>query len=52
MFYHLSASPEPVHQGLQGQHTAGGQAHLSHAERQVHQGAPHHQLQEVITHRT
>ena len=43
-----SKGTEPLHQRIQGQHPAGGQTNLRHAEGQVHQGAPRHQLQEVI----
>ena len=51
-FCHVSEGTEPLCQRIQGQHSTGGQTDLRHAPRQVHQGAPHHQLQEVITHRT
>ena len=43
-----SEGTEPLHQRIQGQHSAGGQTDLRHAEGQVHQGAPRHQLQEVM----
>ena len=45
---YVSEGTEPFHQRIQGQHSAGGQADLNHAPGQVHQGAPRHQLQEVI----
>ena len=46
--WYVSEGTEPLHQRIQGQHPAGGQTDLSHAAGQVHQGAPRHQLQEVI----
>ena len=49
MLCNVSEGTEPLYQRIQGQHPAGGQTDLSHAEGQVHQGAPRHQLQEVIS---
>ena len=49
MLCDVSEGTEPLHQRIQGQHSAGGQTDLRHAQGQVHQGAPRHQLQEVIS---